>query len=1053
MDINFETSPFSNFAGFTNKELEDIWKYLFKKNPKLPDELEVISQIKTGNGIKVFVSKNNNIKQIEFYLTGVDIFINNKLLTKIYCIKQFNTIVSILQDNDKYDLKFHSDKSDVNSKNGQLKINKIEINNKIDLENKNFKEYIKRERMFNFNEEIKEEKVLEIEKLRLSPYFDNIIKYSKDDNNFKLVVDENRLKLIKKVEDFWISTNLFYVIMGTDGIGKTTSFLFFSSYMHNDYNVLYLNLKLFLEKNSKEAGDIFFNEIKRLFFVNNIFLIEKILDANYEQFKCLKSLIIEEAEEKSKNIETNGIEFMWLLLELFIKKFLISDIFSTNLLIILDQYKSNDIDENYRGINKISELIAKNNNYSKYSIIYKIKLLVIISINNYDTKKMFLENLKIIYRDYNEKIIPDNNNDKNNNNNEKNTDYELLNIEKFLDEKIVEINKSFNDRLSLLGNNSNQGSLCYLNSRHYKITRKEYLHYKSDCKKLIPSNIGKNYYNCIKSFNFSLKYFQLLMKEKIENPKNQEESDSDYEKRIVKSFYKKMFDKIKDNIEKSYKYMLKEESAIESVDISMKYLIELRNIIYEEKTFLITDIENTLNHFPIKYLDVYLSCFKKLDENQINFGFFNFFLIYSNTFIKHAINKIINGYLINKKYNDFDGIIFEKIVNEHILKFSFHNQKLIKRNIFSLVGTTKSTKDYIKKLREKENLEFYKFYGLEKIKNLFIDGIDKIKMEESDIDIKNNNIFLNQISKNGRSFDAGLLIKKNNEYNKSVTNDLILIQDTINKIINLKKREIYINDSIICKNYLESVYEGLKIDNIYFIFIIPDHYTNIDKIKRQLDTYQIYYLNYSFEKMILLNTKGDVITDFRIKEADITFSQSNFSLIKTISNINLSKIIIKESTKKYLIKKKSTDKTFIDIFNKLCEIYSHDCIKVSIPQKLKENIINIFISLSLIENHDVINFIPSANYIGKEIVTLFNTTNNMIIFSYENNIYLYYYNYFKINDKFEIIKIENLNINNVKNAKSPKKNLDEFKKIKNYPLFYFCFNIIKNYNFEDENYN
>ena len=120
--------------------------------------------------------------------------------------------------------------------------------------------------------------------------------------------------------------------MGTDGIGKTTSFLFFSSYMHNDYNVLYLNLKLFLEKNSKEAGDIFFNEIKRLFFVNNIFLIEKILDANYEQFKCLKSLIIEEAEEKSKNIETNGIEFMWLLLELFIKKFLISDIFSTNLL-------------------------------------------------------------------------------------------------------------------------------------------------------------------------------------------------------------------------------------------------------------------------------------------------------------------------------------------------------------------------------------------------------------------------------------------------------------------------------------------------------------------------------------------------------------------------------------------------------------------------------------------------------------------------------------------------------------------------------------------------
>ena len=323
-------------------------------------------------------------------------------------------------------------------------------------------------------------------------------------------------------------------------------------------------------------------------------------------------------------------------------------------------------------------------------------------------------------------------------------------------------------------------------------------------------------------------------------------------------------------------------------------------------------------------------------------------------------------------------------------------------------------------------------------------------MEKSDIDITNNDIFLNQISKNGRSFDLGLLIKKNNEFDKSVTNDLILIQNTINKIINLKKKEIYINNSIKCKNYLESVYEGLKIDNIYFIFIIPDQYKNIDRIKHQLDIYQIYYLNYSLEKMILLNTKGDVITDFRIKEADITFPNNNFALIKTISDINLSKNIIKESAKKYLIKKNKTDKTFIDIYNKLCEIYSHEYIKIFIPQKLKENIIKIFISLSLFENKDVVNFIPSANYIGTEIVNIFNTTNNMIIFSYENNIYLYYYYYFKISDDFEIIKIDNLNIDNLNNVKSPEKNLDEFNTIKNYPLFYFCFNIIKNYNFEDD---
>ena len=104
----------------------------------------------------------------------------------------------------------------------------------------------------------------------------------------------------------------------------------------------------------------------------------------------------------------------------------------------------------------------------------------------------------------------------------------------------------------------------------------------------------------------------------------------------------------------------------------------------------------------------------------------------------------------------------------------------------------------------------------------------------------------------------------------------------------------------------------------------------------------------------------------------------------------------------------------------------------------------------MFENKDVVNFIPSANYIGTEIVNIFNTTNNMIIFSYENNIYLYYYYYFKISDDFEIIKIDNLNIDNLNNVKFPEKNLDEFKTIKNYPLFYFCFNIIKNYNFEDD---
>ena len=642
MDIDFENSPFSGFSGFTNEEFEGLWNYLLGKNSKLPDKISILKVIKMDNESQIFAYKNGIFKVFNLVDSGVDLIKDKKFLSKIYCREQLNKIVSILENNDKYVFKIESGKSDMNSENGQSKIIKIEIYSQIDLEDTNFKNYITRESLLLFDQEIKEEKVIEVEKLKLSPYFDSIIKFPQKNNYFKLVIDENRFKLFKKIDEFWISKDFFYVIMGTDGIGKTTSLLFFSSYVYKYYHVLYLNLKLFSRKNSKEAVDIFTNEMQRIFFVNKDISFNEFLDEKYIQFINLKSSIAEEFETKNKN----GIKSMWLLLEKFIKEFSNSNFFS-NLLIILDQYKNNNTDENYEGLNTICELIGKHSKNANFSNVSKIKLLVVISINNYDTKKMFLENANIMYFDYNNRIISDINKDKSNNNIEKNENYELLNIENFLNKNIEKINKSFNDHLSLYGNYSIEGSKCCLNSIYSDITRKEYLNNNSNCKKLISKNIGNNFYHCIKSFNFSLKYFQLLVKEKLENLRQQGESDNEYEKRIVKSFYLKMFQKIKDNIEKNYKYMLKEKSSKEIVDISLKYLIKLRNNIYEEKTFLFTDIENILNCFPIKYLDVYLSCFKKLDQNQIHFGFYNFYFTYSNRFIKYAINQIINLYLKN----------------------------------------------------------------------------------------------------------------------------------------------------------------------------------------------------------------------------------------------------------------------------------------------------------------------------------------------------------------------------------------------------------------------
>ena len=1056
MDINFEAPPFTGFAGYTNEELSSMWMFLYQNNLNLPDQIKITKLNETDKGIIIKATKNGNSKSIEILFNEVTIFKDKNLFAKIYSVLQLNLIISTILKSDKYDLKINGSKIDRDSELSQSKINQIEIESKRDLEFDNFKNYIARERNENFEKDTKiEEEIFEIEKLRLSPYFDDIIKEPQAGNYFKLIINENRLKLIRKINEFWVSSNLFYVIMGTDGIGKTTTLFYFINYIHY-YRVLYLNLKLIQDKTKKEVEDIFFNEMKRIYFISKNYTDDFTLSEQYKYFKELKSSILQEVESNNSIINMKGIEFMWLLLKTFIKKLSSSQSFNTNVLIIFDQYKCNKIDEDYRELNEISFLIHDNNKNSYY---YKYKLLVIISINNYDTKKMFLEDLNITFFDYKNKLdLDDNSNkdiveegeeDEEDEEDEEGENYELLKIEKFLDKKIEKINNSFNKTIFKNKYKKDLNSLCFLNTRFFDKTRKEYLNCNSNCKKLIPENFGNNFLYCIKAFNYSLKYYQLLMELKNDNEKGQQETDDEYELRITKLFCSNMFKKIRANIIKSYKYILKKESSSEIDKLALKNLINLRNCIYEERTFFINDIEIVLNKLPVKYLNVFLSCIEEFNEKQIDFDLYNFFFTYSNLFIKHTINKIINDYLDKTIYKDFDGINFEKIVNEKILQIAIHNKKLIKRNIFSLVGITKSTKDYVDNLRKKENLEFYKFYGLTKLQTIFIDGVDKKEIKKSIIDVTNNDIFLNQVSKNGRSFDAGLLIKKDKITNE-FTNDLILFQDTINKIITAEKRDIYCIDSINCKNYLESVYEGLKIGDIYFIVIIPDNYLYLSKTVEKLKLYQIYYLYYSLKQNVFFDSQKNIITDFRIREADINYPEKNFSLIKTISDVNLSKYIIKESTKKYLIKKKNNNKTFIEINNKMCEVNLYECKNIFIPIQLKKNLIKLFIEEKYIKDKDIINFIPSANYKGVEIEELFKNTNNMIIFSYKNNIYVYYYCYYMIKNNFEIIKTNNFAINksnNLNDVKSPNKNIDDFEKIKNYPLFHFCFNVIINYNF------
>ena len=115
------------------------------------------------------------------------------------------------------------------------------------------------------------------------------------------------------------------------------------------------------------------------------------------------------------------------------------------------------------------------------------------------------------------------------------------------------------------------------------------------------------------------------MELKNENKKKEEEKDYEYEKRITKLFYSTMYNKIKDNVDKSYKNILNKKSSLEIVVLTLKYLITLRNYIYEERIFSLYEIEHLLHFFPAKYLNVFLYCNEELNENQINFRFYHFF--------------------------------------------------------------------------------------------------------------------------------------------------------------------------------------------------------------------------------------------------------------------------------------------------------------------------------------------------------------------------------------------------------------------------------------------
>ena len=356
-----------------------------------------------------------------------------------------------------------------------------------------------------------------------------------------------------------------------------------------------------------------------------------------------------------------------------------------------------------------------------------------------------------------------------------------------------------------------------------------------------------------------------------------------------------------------------------------------------------------------------------------------------------------------------------------------------------MVGT--GTKNYIDQIREKENLEFYKFYNINKY-NVIIDGIDLKQVTNKECDFLNNDIIINQLSQCGRSFDIAILKKLPKDKQKDKTHDLILLQDTKDKVSALKSKEVYKKDGRKSRKFLEKIYEGLKINKIYLIFIIPKNF-NVLEMVQNLKNSLIYYLQFDINEEKFCKGNSENILDFRIKEADITIKEEEYRLISALSDIKKSKFILNESSHSYIGRKRMFSNKFINIYNKICHDNAFNCISVVIPIELKKNIIK---EINIIS--ECINFIPSTNCLAKEIENIFKHEKNIFIFSYKDIIYFFYKYYYIINEKdFSITKTI---------FRVPRANIVFSKKdiiinslsdIKKYPLFCICYIIIENHNF------
>ena len=797
-------------------------------------------------------------------------------------------------------------------------------------------------------------------------------------SDFKLFIAQ-RIDLVNKIIDFIKSTKYILKIYGTDGIGKSISFLYLTTIEIN-YKFIYFNLKDIYKYKSNKY--LYFKNAMMKYYSNYPNIISDKDRKNKDNY-FLYTRVIKDLEKIYGEKFLNG-DF-WNMLEYFCEYILEKG----NSVIIIDQYKSEY--GKFEIVNKI---------LSTYKKIGTIKFIISSSLNDYSVKEDFIIDLMIIYKD---KIVSKTSLEKIEN--IKESKEEELENQLFKNFKLEEISgdKECVDNDFSLIFDFNDKETIEPEESHDEIKTEEFNELNDEdkkrdeifCKNRIRPNdiiyinnlisvktiINKDDDNLLRLFNYNPKTYT---KYNLAFTLNEQKTY------LHDSFLRKSFNEINYKIKTFYDNLsYKKYKEYSSENLKGTFLLKLNEIIKNNKELDLEELIKSLEVYPFKYLKIYITDSDPKDNNII----------------------VLNDNLINKKFKidysyEFIEIAFSKIID------MIANIRLIDMNDLTGSGFGSFLENKIRKKIEKEKFEIRYFWNFTSISNKNYRSKDKyiydynnfkkIKIEFDDvkkykINDYNKYYYIIPGSETNRSLDSVIL----QPYDKNSL-DMICIQMTKFKK-EIKKKNEYINDCFIAKAKFESNYK-IKVNNVYFYFILAEDFPN-DIIKKNLESKGIAYFYYSTKDNIFRKKNTIIkIKDLNKEEAKIEqnledneylYFKSKLTLINIMENFLQKKRRIKDNFKithnyfdaarKYLFK--FTPKINLDEENKIMmkNIVKNNNNKYS-------NISIIFQFVFMIQTNEYYHLRKKDNLIGIMINYNQNKDQKLYHYFYKGNIYPNNYN-------------------------------------------------------------